>query len=351
MNPVVSIIVPCFNASKTIERAINSVIAQTFTDWELILVNDGSTDDTLERILTPADCRIKVLNQENKGASSARNHGLSVAQGIWVCFLDSDDALLPKALEMLLKAADSETDIVLGGHIPRFSPQVTMKSFPIKKIAPHWLAACTLFWQKHEKNILNYIFDNEKVDYYLNHGAPWAKLYKKSFLIKNKLKFNEKLVLHEDTLFNHSAYLKAKIVKILPFPVYCYLENPNSLTRTQNPKYIEHCIASIHQFYMIHPDCPEELAYFAAFRLLECWHNISFDSQLSVIGKLKKIKSLRNNEYIKAIANYLPLKNNAYINKIDKLDLFLIKYNLIFTLVFVMPIIKKMRRFKNLIMK
>src|SRR5262244_3561534 len=97
--PLVSVIMPTFNRADTITRAIRSVQAQTFTDWELIVVDDGSTDNTAERI-EGCDPRMKLIRQENQGTAGARNAGLRASSGSYIAFLDSDDEWLPHHLEL-----------------------------------------------------------------------------------------------------------------------------------------------------------------------------------------------------------------------------------------------------------
>jgi glycosyltransferase involved in cell wall biosynthesis len=99
---LVSIIMPTFNRADTIKRAIRSVQAQTFTDWELIVVDDGSTDDTAARI-EGCDPRLKLIRQENQGTAGARNTGLRASAGSYIAFLDSDDEWLPHHLELCVR--------------------------------------------------------------------------------------------------------------------------------------------------------------------------------------------------------------------------------------------------------
>jgi len=96
-----TIIIPTYNRAHIIRRPIDSIIAQTFKDWELIIVDDGSTDDTKDLIDSYQDSRIRYIWQNNQERSAARNHGISLAQGEWVCFQDSDDEYLPEHLEVL----------------------------------------------------------------------------------------------------------------------------------------------------------------------------------------------------------------------------------------------------------
>jgi glycosyltransferase involved in cell wall biosynthesis len=97
--PMVSVIMPTFNRADTIQRSIRSVQAQTFTDWELIVVDDGSTDNTVA-LIEGCDPRLKILRQENQGAVGARNAGLRASAGSYIAFLDSDDEWLPHHLEL-----------------------------------------------------------------------------------------------------------------------------------------------------------------------------------------------------------------------------------------------------------
>jgi glycosyltransferase involved in cell wall biosynthesis len=99
--PFFSIIIPTYNRAHTIRRPLDSILAQTFTDWELIIVDDGSTDDTQSVVDSYHDVRISYVWQENQERSAARNHGIRLAKGEWICFLDSDDEYLPEHLQIL----------------------------------------------------------------------------------------------------------------------------------------------------------------------------------------------------------------------------------------------------------
>jgi glycosyltransferase involved in cell wall biosynthesis len=98
--PVVTVILPAYNAERYVSESIQSVLDQTYTCWELIIINDGSTDKTRDIISTFDDERIQVIEQENRGVSAARNEGLSSAKGKYITFLDADDVLPPNSLEV-----------------------------------------------------------------------------------------------------------------------------------------------------------------------------------------------------------------------------------------------------------
>jgi len=103
--PAVSIVIPAFNASWCIRRAVDSVLAQTFTDFELIVVDDGSTDETAEILRSYGDA-LRVVSQPNGGMSCARNAGIRIARGRYIAFLDADDRWLPAKLERQVKLLD-----------------------------------------------------------------------------------------------------------------------------------------------------------------------------------------------------------------------------------------------------
>ena len=111
----ISIIIPIYNRSDLITRCIKSVIDQVYSKWEIVIVDDGSTDKCEQAIATFNDSRIRYVYQQNAGASVARNNGVNHAKGNYIIFLDSDDAAEPKWLDMLVKACDQNQDIVTCG--------------------------------------------------------------------------------------------------------------------------------------------------------------------------------------------------------------------------------------------
>ena len=114
---MISVIIPVYNKEATLASCVNSVLIQSYKEWEIILVDDGSTDDSLMicQSLAVIDKRIHVIHQKNGGVSSARNRGLSCAHGKWIVFLDADDLLPQHALKDL--SANYEDDLVIGGFI------------------------------------------------------------------------------------------------------------------------------------------------------------------------------------------------------------------------------------------
>jgi glycosyltransferase involved in cell wall biosynthesis len=112
--PLVSIVMPCFNTEQHLARSVGSVLAQTFAAWELIAVDDGSTDGTLARLQLQRDPRLQIVTQANQGVSAARNAGLARARGEFVAFLDADDAWEPTFLDAMHAALSERPDAVLA---------------------------------------------------------------------------------------------------------------------------------------------------------------------------------------------------------------------------------------------
>lgn len=210
--PVISIIIPVFNSEKYLKQCIESVINQTYADFELLLINDGSTDYSGEICDEYAlkDNRIKVFHQKNAGVSAARNLGLNHALGEWITFVDSDDYV---GIDFL-KDFDLEYDLILLN---------TYKSVDDKLI-----------------KFLN--FDNSvhelddflnKFRLYPNFSAPWAKYFKREIILNNKIKFNIELNYGEDTLFN-LTYLKfAKKILTTNKAYYYYRDTENGLSKAK----------------------------------------------------------------------------------------------------------------------
>ena len=124
--PRVSVIMPVFNADKYVAHAIRSILSQTFTEWELIVVNDGSTDNSEEVILSFNDPRIRYFTKENGGVSTARNCALKKARGEFICFVDADDALTPDSILGRLEVFDAKPHVnAVDGHVQVFNQDMT----------------------------------------------------------------------------------------------------------------------------------------------------------------------------------------------------------------------------------
>lgn len=181
---LISIIMPIYNSEKFLDRAIQSVLNQSWKKFELLLIDDGSTDDSYSicTSYSTKDKRVKVFKKTNQGVSSARNFGLSQASGEYISFIDSDDAYSPNYLESLINGQKNEYDLTVCGII-RNNEEKNCFSLELKS----------------KEEINNKIID------LLNSGlfnSPVNKLYKNSIIKINNIKFNEQSSMGEDYLFN-----------------------------------------------------------------------------------------------------------------------------------------------------
>lgn len=229
--PKVSIIVPVFKVEQYIHRCIESLFAQTLTDIEIILVDDGSPDQCPDICDAYAahDQRIKVVHKKNGGLSSARNAGMQVATGTYIGFVDSDDTVAPDMYEKLFSIMETEkVDFVMCDYIRVPSTGSSyLKTLDIR--AGHYT----------KQDIRTDIFPNLIMGKYLDYGpllSVWHCLYRSEFLSRNQLLFDEEVRWSEDNIFsafvgyhaNSFYYLKGE-------GLYHYYQNPGTITTTYRP--------------------------------------------------------------------------------------------------------------------
>ena len=188
---MISIIVPVYKAEKFITRCVDSVIAQTYQDWELLLVDDGSPDQSgvICDNYSRNDQRIKVFHKQNGGVSSARNLGIENAQGEWITFLDADDYILTDFLSHLADKIQPGIDLIISGS-KRFGDSSLDNSIP-----------CDC---EYDSNLLIINKINVKQEDYVFHGTcsyPWGKLLRTSIIKQHHLFFDTTMKVSEDTCF------------------------------------------------------------------------------------------------------------------------------------------------------
>lgn len=215
---MISIIVPVFNAEKFLNRCVQSILEQTYEKFELILVDDGSTDNSLHICQSYADenCNITLVSQGNHGVSAARNKGLSIAKGEYVMFVDSDDYMLPQMCEIMIKAiAEKNADLVVCGTTETWGG----------------------LWAP-DRDVDYQTLDSFKKDFieHLNSellSPPWNKIYRRE-LIKDM--FDASISFGEDLVFNLN-YLKncQRVSFIKSAPFYHEKANENSLVNRIYP--------------------------------------------------------------------------------------------------------------------
>lgn len=215
----VSVIVPVYNAENYLSECIDSLFGQTLKNVEFIFVNDGSSDNSLEILqqYSKKDDRIQVYTQENQHAGVARNFGMSKAKGEYITFLDSDDIMLPDALELLYKKAkDSAADIVMGKACS-FGKDVMQRRMLVSAFNDKYLPTDEVFsCHTHSK----YFFQ-------ITAGAPWGKIYRTAFIREHDIQFPP-LPRTEDIAFVFAAMIRAKIITTVRETLIYYRENIGS---------------------------------------------------------------------------------------------------------------------------
>ena len=210
MTSEVSVIVPVYNAAAYLDRCLVSLSAQTLKSFEVICVDDCSTDDSWEKLeeWNKRDPRIKIIkNPQNMGVSRTRNAGIKEAEGEYLAFADSDDFVSEDFLETMLQTARRENaDIVCGSHV---------------LVNGHG--------QKHNVAFENCYGNRADMVGVLSSGAVWDKLFKRSLVMENHIEFMPDVVF-EDNLFVISAIMKAAKMAGCPAGRYFYVMVPNSLT-------------------------------------------------------------------------------------------------------------------------
>ena len=199
---MISVIVPVYKAEMYLRRCIDSILAQTYKDFELLLIDDGSPDNcgAICDEYAAKDSRVHVFHKENGGVSSARNLGLDNARGEWIAFVDSDDWIGPSYLEELVKGLDS--DWVIGGYV----------SIPDGE-------KCSTKDYSYDRNSFGVLIERHQKDLI---RSPWGSLLKLSIIKDNGISFDSKVRLGEDTIFNYQYLYYCNSVRTISVCEYYY---------------------------------------------------------------------------------------------------------------------------------
>ena len=208
MKPNVSIIIPVYNSEKYISKCLDSLINQTYKDYELLIVNDGSTDNS-QNIINEYKNKypeiIVLKEQENLGVAVTRNNAIEEAKGKYIMFIDNDDFVDKDYVETFVKEIEkNDYDVILGGYR---RPNKEGKIVKELKLPQEDWAKFMIF-------------------------APWARIYKREYLIKNDIKFLH-INIGEDVFFNIQAMLISDKIKIIDYIGYNWFYNEQSVSNTK----------------------------------------------------------------------------------------------------------------------
>lgn len=226
IEPKISVVVPVYNASQYLPKCIESILSQSFQDFELILVNDGSTDDSLDicKKYEKFDDRIIVVSQTNGGVSKARNGGLEVAKGEWVAFADADDYFLGDALSTLYeRAMHTSADLVLANALKLKNGNLSEMHKLKNEVLPNAIMS-------------------------VKHFALWGYLFNANIIRKYRLRFIEGLAYSEDRMFIYQMARYCKSIAFCNKPIYVYRINETSACSSQDGvrKACHHLDAAFH---------------------------------------------------------------------------------------------------------
>ncbi len=317
----VSVIVPIFNAEKKLDRCLKSVIKQTFKNFELILVNDGSTDNSLKicRKFEKEDKRVRVIDKNNEGCIAARRKGIENASSDYIMFVDADDWIDTKSIELLYnETVNNDFDIIVCNMYKVLGNGVIFK----KKNGSVYFSKDRIYSDEEIKR--------ELIPAYF-HGHPFpsslcAKLYKKELILKSGNYLDRICFLGEDLFYNLEMFLKANKVKIISHSLYFYSFGGST------SKYMPHLFDDMINGYKIQSEVIEE--YFIATKQKQfngisimllntfktCLYNL-FNSKLSEPDIKNSIMSYISNEtlietlYNKGSIKYFPTE---YLSAIEK---------------------------------
>lgn len=217
MRPKVSIIVPIYNAQKTITRCIESILNQDYSNFELLLIDDGSRDDSgnICDYYANQDERVRVIHKENSGVSATRNLALKEAGGEYLQFLDADDWITPNATRLLMESMEqNQCDMVIADFYRVIGERLSHKG----SIDEDGILSREAF--------AGFMMENPADFYY---GVLWNKLYKKDIIEKHQLCMNPKISWCEDFMFNLEYIRYCENIYVLQIPIYYYVKTKGSL--------------------------------------------------------------------------------------------------------------------------
>lgn len=334
-----SVIVPIYNIEKYLKRCIDSVLAQTFTDYELILVDDGSPDNcpSICDEYAKKDTRIKVIHKENGGLVSARQAGIKLASGEYVFHLDGDDAICDNALESAFDIIEAHhpdivsfsykrcVDGVVGDIVDDLAEEgLYNKSDMIEKLYPHLLS---------NKN-MNHLF------YFL-----WGKAIKRELATKHQLNVNTAISLGEDVCGSTPCYLDASSVYMSKKPIYLYTVRNDSITndfKTSQITQIADVVISLRNLELEKPDdFEDQLSRYSCFL---CFAILAAAAEGNHFKSIKKISELIKNSIHKTEIQ------KAYFENItikSRITIFLMKKQQIRLAFYFLNICKQIKRIKE----
>ena len=287
-----SIIIPVYNAEDYLDRCLHSILEQEFSSYEVILVDDGSSDASpliCDRY-SSTDPRFRTVHKPNGGVSSARNMGLELAKGEYIMFLDSDDTLLPLGLDDIMGAVTGE-DMVVAGYAT-FIDNVPVKTVKPKKTKTYKGADYPEFFQHNVRR------NCEMLD------APWAKLFKRKVI--GNIRFCEELSYAEDKLFVFEVMARCSSILAFSEAIYGYYMRPGSLgSDTKSIKHVSQLMVFLPKYAVVLDALVQRCP--TTKKVVELYHNDLVGRYICRILNIltKRSSKLLTKEFISTLYSYM----------------------------------------------
>lgn len=234
---MISVIVPVYNTERYVGQCIESVLASAYNDFELILVNDGSTDRSIEvcRKYREQDCRIRLIEQKHMGVSIARNRGLRESRGEWIVFVDSDDLISPDFLYLASRREYGEYDLLLFDFVclqEKRQPFIGARRCAFKHYEEGRYKV-RYFEYADREEMLRHLLNMQQI---VKGGktslcSPCAKVYRKSVIEHYSIQFPEDIAIGEDRIYNIEYFMRSNLCIYVQKPVYLVRNRPGSTMR------------------------------------------------------------------------------------------------------------------------
>lgn len=318
----VSIIVPVYNAAAYLEACIESILNQSFPDIELILVNDGSTDLSLDICKKNAekDKRIIIVDKENGGVSTARNAGLKKVTGEYVTFVDSDDTIPSTAIECLVKGMTGDVDEVIGTFHWQYEDVI------IKRI-PRLKPGC----YRQDELLSRFIDDGTLSGILISSNC--CTLYRYKIILDNNLHFDSDLKINEDGLFNFSYFLHSRGVHVIEEHVYTTRKHTDSSSHIRPKDYDFNSILlnKIDLLVWDKEKYSQKLQFERRKLTVMFWNILLYPTRMGFVEGRNYIKEQANTVDMKHAFSMLDFER---INRFKRILLFLIRYKMYSTAYF-----------------
>lgn len=333
-----SLIIPVYNSEKFLENCIDSIINQTYDNFEAIFIDDGSTDNSLSILkkYSKKDERIIFLHKPNAGVSSARNSGIDLAKNEYIIFIDSDDLLESNALDYYNNLINNNNGVEFFQTILMQFENTLPNNYNVD------IKEKILTSTERKESIKKLLIGDTKLVDYMVFPGPVCKVYKRDIIEKNKLRFRNEFFMYEDGIFNLEYLLKCDSMCISNYITYFYRTNMESITHKYNPKYTSQRLLMIDYIKKIVDENNFDIKYYYMFIYQSIIDILSFNvfaknANLTISDKRKQFNNLYNNKIIKEA-----LKHKYYNEMVlkKKILIYIFKHKGFFTLKMIYSLFK-----------